>query len=110
MENVGAEFIFKGLNFKIETDPWEAGLWILPIDGQKHIPEMQELRENIEKNATLIAPLKRNWKRLGIYFVCGFVIGSLAVYPGGNWRLDLTVGFVVGILAAIILNYFRNEL
>ena len=109
MENVGAEFIFNSLKFKIETDPWEAGLWVSPADEQKHISEMQELRENIEKNATLIAPAKRNWKKTGVYFVCGFVIGGLAVFQSDNWRLDLTVALVVGILAAIILDYFWNE-
>jgi len=110
MEDVGAEFNFKGLQFKIEADHWEDGLWVMPVDGQKHIPEMQELRESIEKNATLIAPLKRNWKKTGIHFICGFVIGGLAVFSGGEgWRIDLTVAFVVGILAAIVLDKFQHE-
>ena len=51
MEDIDAEFTFKGMPFKIETDPWEAGFWVSPTDDQKHIPEMDELREEIEKHA-----------------------------------------------------------
>jgi hypothetical protein len=52
VEDVGADFTFRGIAFEIETDQWDGALWILPKDQQKHESEIQELREAVEKFTT----------------------------------------------------------
>ena len=55
--NVGAEFVFRGHAFEIETDQWDGALWILAKDKQKHEIEMKELRDAVERFSVLGGPM-----------------------------------------------------
>jgi hypothetical protein len=46
---VGGEFTLRGHTFQIYEDEWEDGHWILSQDHQKHLSEMQELRDAVGK-------------------------------------------------------------
>jgi hypothetical protein len=48
-EDVGAEFVFRGHAFEIQTDGWDGALWIMAKDGRKHEVEMKELRDAVER-------------------------------------------------------------
>ena len=47
--NVHAAFTFKGRRFKIDTDPWDDGLWVVPAEKEATYPEIQEVFEFVDK-------------------------------------------------------------
>jgi hypothetical protein len=49
IQDVRAEFTFHEHIFFVDTDPWDYALWVLTADKQIHPPEMQALREHIER-------------------------------------------------------------
>ena len=49
VDDVGAEFTFRGHSFVIEPDEWDGVFWILSQKFQKHEAEMLELREAVER-------------------------------------------------------------
>jgi hypothetical protein len=49
VQDVGVDFTFQEQKFRIDTDPWDYALWILASDMKAHQPEMQAIREHIER-------------------------------------------------------------
>ncbi len=52
-ETYKADFTFRGLPFEIETDVWDGAFWIVSKTGAR-VPEMQELRDQIERSISNI--------------------------------------------------------
>ena len=63
MEDICAEFTFREIEFKIEADPWEQGLWVETKDGQKHISELDEIKNHIQKRSASQKLSPRNVRR-----------------------------------------------
>jgi ABC-type phosphate transport system permease subunit len=53
---------------------------------------------------------KRDWEKTRIHFVCGFLVGLFAAYSGSGWLITLTVALGFGILAAIFLDKFWDNI
>lgn len=47
-----AEFEFKNVQFQMDDggDTGGDGLWIMPIDGERHPTELKEIREHLEQS------------------------------------------------------------
>jgi len=78
IQDVGAEFTFRGEKFAINTDPWDYALWILTRDSQSHPIEMQALREHIEHEHP---PLKNTL--------------ALTAYMFGVFAFHVTLAFIL---------------
>ena len=48
-EKYEADFTFRELDFKMETDVWDGSFWVISKTGAR-IAEMQELREHIQRS------------------------------------------------------------
>ncbi len=46
-ENLRATFVYNGHEYKVQSDAWDDGIWVLPNNDEATYPEVSKLFENV---------------------------------------------------------------